>query len=119
MRHSALRLYSAEFGVTASQASRRAASDGRADDEAVRGPAWAGSLETSRSHRAPTSDSAKAEVLQVQAASYGVTATYRATATEFAKVDAAYLLAKYPPGERIIVIKLGDVRVGYGPAPTS
>jgi hypothetical protein len=38
----------------------------------------------------------------------------RQTAATFSKVDAAYLLAKYPPGEKIIVIKLGDVRVGYG-----
>ena len=42
---------------------------------------------------------------------------YRQTAAKFAGVDAAYLLAKYPPGEKIIVIKLGDVRVGYGPGP--
>ena len=62
---------------------------------------------------AQTPDSAKAEVLHVQAASYG------ATAAKFAKVDAAYLLAKYLRAEKIIVIKLGDVRVGYGPAPTS
>jgi hypothetical protein len=41
----------------------------------------------------------------------------RQTAATFSKVDAAYLLAKYPPGEKIIVIKLGDVRVGYGPSP--
>jgi hypothetical protein len=43
----------------------------------------------------------------------------RQTAATFSKVDAAYLLAKYPPGEKIIVIKLGDVRVGYGPGPKS
>ena len=42
---------------------------------------------------------------------------YRQIAAKFAKIDAAYLLKKYPPGEKIIVIKLGDVRVGYGPSP--
>ena len=41
----------------------------------------------------------------------------RQTAATFSKVDAAYLLAKYPPGEKIIVVKLGDVRVGYGANP--
>lgn len=35
-------------------------------------------------------------------------------AAKFASDDAPYLLAKYPPGERIIVIKLADVRAGYG-----
>jgi hypothetical protein len=43
----------------------------------------------------------------------------RQTAATFSKVDAAYLLAKYPPGEKIIVIKLGDVRVGFGASPTT
>jgi hypothetical protein len=61
---------------------------------------------------AKTSDPALAQTLRTQAASY------RATAAQFATVDAAYLLAKYPPGEKIIIIKLGDVRVGYGPGPT-
>jgi hypothetical protein len=60
---------------------------------------------------ANTSDPAQAQALRAQAASY------RATAAQFATVDAAYLLAKYPPGEKIIIIKLGDVRVGYGPGP--
>jgi hypothetical protein len=59
---------------------------------------------------AQTNDPVKAKALLDQAA------TYRATAANFAKVDAAYLTAKYPPGEKIIVIKLGDVRVGYGPS---
>ena len=54
-----------------------------------------------------TSDPAEVKALLTQAQSY------RATAAQFAKVDAAYLLAKYPPGEKIIIIKLGDVRVGY------
>ncbi len=44
---------------------------------------------------------------------------YRQTAAAFSKVDAAYLLAKYPPGEKIIVVKVGDVRVGFGPSPTT
>ena len=48
---------------------------------------------------------------------FNLASIYRQTAAKFAKVDAAYLLAKYPPGEKIIVIKLGDVRVGYGPKP--
>ena len=60
---------------------------------------------------AQTSDPVKAQELRAQAASY------RKTAAQFATVDAAYLRAKYPPGEKIIVIKLGDVRVGYGPGP--
>jgi hypothetical protein len=55
-------------------------------------------------------DAAKAKALYTQAK------LYRSTAATFSKVDAAYLLAKYPPGEKIIVIKLGDVRVGYGPS---
>jgi len=58
-------------------------------------------------------DKAKATALFNQAT------IFRQTAAKFAKVDAAYLLAKYPPGEKIIVIKLGDVRVGYGPVPKS
>ena len=58
---------------------------------------------------AQVSDPAEAKALLAQAA------VYRETAAKFAQVDAAYLLAKYPPGEKIIVIKLGDVRVGYGP----
>jgi hypothetical protein len=57
---------------------------------------------------AQTSDPAQARALLAQAK------IYRDTAATFAKVDAAYLLAKYPPGEKIIVIKAGDVRVGYG-----
>jgi hypothetical protein len=55
-----------------------------------------------------TSDPAEVKALLAQAQSY------RKTAAAFSKVDAAYLLAKYPPGEKIIVIKIGDVRVGYG-----
>lgn len=57
---------------------------------------------------AASTDPAQAAALRAQAA------TYRETAAAFSKVDAAYLLAKYPPGEKIIVIKIGDVRVGYG-----
>jgi hypothetical protein len=57
---------------------------------------------------AQTSDPAQAQALLAQAK------IYRDTAATFSKVDAAYLLAKYPPGEKIIVIKAGDVRVGYG-----
>jgi hypothetical protein len=60
-----------------------------------------------------TSDPAEVKALLAQAK------IYRQTAATFSKVDAAYLLAKYPPGEKIIVIKLGDVRVGYGPSPTT
>jgi regulator of sirC expression with transglutaminase-like and TPR domain len=56
-------------------------------------------------------DPAKAKALR------DLATIYRQTAAKFANVDAAYLLAKYPPGEKIIIIKLGDVRVGYGPAP--
>jgi hypothetical protein len=57
---------------------------------------------------AASPDPAQAAALRAQAA------TYRETAAAFSKVDAAYLLAKYPPGEKIIVIKIGDVRVEYG-----
>jgi hypothetical protein len=59
------------------------------------------------------SDPTQAKALRTLAA------IYRQTAAKFANVDAAYLLKKYPPGEKIIVIKLGDVRVGYGAAPKS
>jgi hypothetical protein len=62
---------------------------------------------------AQTSDPAQAKALLAQAK------IYRATAATFSQVDAAYLLAKYPPGEKIIVIKAGDVRVGYGPSPST
>ena len=62
---------------------------------------------------AVTSDPAEVKALLTLAQKY------RNTAAAFSKVDAAYLLAKYPPGEKIIVIKLGDVRVGYGPSPKS
>jgi hypothetical protein len=55
-----------------------------------------------------TSDPAQAMALR------DLATKFRQTAATFSKVDAAYLLAKYPPGEKIIVIKLGDVRVGYG-----
>ena len=47
---------------------------------------------------AVTSDPAQVKALLAQAK------LYRATAATFSKVDAAYLLAKYPPGEKIIVI---------------
>ncbi len=57
---------------------------------------------------AGTSDPAKAKALLTLAKSY------QATAASFSTVDAAYLMKTYPPGEKIIVIKLGDVRVGYG-----
>jgi hypothetical protein len=57
---------------------------------------------------AVTSDPAEVKALLTLAQKY------RNTAAAFSKVDAAYLLAKYPPGEKIIVIKAGDVRVGYG-----
>jgi hypothetical protein len=60
-----------------------------------------------------TSDPAEVKALLAQAK------TYRQNALALSKVDAAYLLAKYPPGEKIIVIKLGDVRVGYGPSPST
>jgi hypothetical protein len=56
---------------------------------------------------AATSDPAQAQALLAQAK------IYRAVAA-FSQVDAAYLLAKYSPGEKIIIIKRGDVRVGYG-----
>ncbi|HEY1825329.1 MAG TPA: hypothetical protein VGG21_05130 [Acidimicrobiales bacterium] len=58
---------------------------------------------------AVTSDPVEVKALLTQAR------IYRDTAATFSKVDAAYLLAKYPPGEKIIIIKLGDVRVGFGP----
>jgi hypothetical protein len=60
------------------------------------------------SQAAVTSDPATTKALLAQAR------IYRQNAAKFASVDAAYLLAKYPPGEKIIVIKLGDVRVGFG-----
>jgi hypothetical protein len=97
---------------TADPAFAQAVADNLAAQYASQSAIFSGNAARLTAQAAVTSDPAEVKALLAQAQSY------RATANTFAKVDAAYLLAKYPPGEKIIVIKLGDVRVGYGPSPS-